>query len=132
MKSLIDFIREAYEEDLELNDSINYEQFTELLLFLDANDALNERRQVICDTFRKNYKTNLQKPDMMTSRVFKRFIDDIIKLYNEHADEENQIKLNVATRKHFEDEIAGKMIVKINSEQDLPVPNIEEPSEIWK
>lgn len=132
MKSLIDFIREAYEEDLELNDSINYEQFTELLLFLDANDALNERRQVICDTFRKNYKTNLQKPDMMTSRVFKRFIDDIVKLYNEHADEENQIKLNVATRKHFEDEIAGKMIVKINSEQDLPVPNIEEPSEIWK
>lgn len=132
MKSLIDFIREAYEEDLELNDSINYEQFTELLLFLDANDALNERRQVICDTFRKNYKTNLQKPDMMTSRVFKRFIEDIIKLYNEHADEENQIKLNVATRKHFEDEIAGKMIVKINSEQDLPVPNIEEPSEIWK
>lgn len=132
MKSLIDFIREAYEEDLELNDSINYEQFTELLLFLDANDALNERRQVICDTFRKNYKTNLQKPDMMTSRVFKRFIEDIIKLYNEHADESNQIKLNVATRKHFEDEIAGKMIVKINSEQDLPVPNIEEPSEIWK
>lgn len=132
MKSLIDFIREAYEEDLELNDSINYEQFTELLLFLDANDALNERRQVICDTFRKNYKTNLQKPDMMTSRVFKRFIEDVIKLYNEHADEENQIKLNVATRKHFEDEIAGKMIVKINSEQDLPVPNIEEPSEIWK
>lgn len=132
MKSLIDFIREAYEEDLELNDSINYEQFAELLLFLDSNDALNERRQVICDTFRKNYKTNLQKPDMMTSRVFKRFIDDIVKLYNEHADEENQIKLNVATRKHFEDEIAGKMIVKINSEQDLPVPNIEEPSEIWK
>lgn len=132
MKSLIDYIREAYEEDLELNDSINYEQFTELLLFLDANNALNERRQVICDTFRKNYKTNLQKPDMMTSRVFMRFIDDIIKLYNEHSDEENQIKLNVATRKHLEDDIAGKMIVKINSEQDLPIPNIEDSDEIWR
>lgn len=132
MKSLIDYIREAYEEDLELNDSINYEQFTELLLFLDANNALNERRQVICDTFRKNYKTNLQKPDMMTSRVFIRFIDDIIKLYNEHADEENQIKLNVATRKHLENDIAGKMIVKINSEQDLPIPNIEDSDEIWR
>lgn len=132
MKSLIDYIREAYEEDLELNDSINYEQFTELLLFLDANNALNERRQVICDTFRKNYKTNLQKPDMMTSRVFMRFIDDIIKLYNEHSDEENQIKLNIATRKHLEDDIAGKMIVKINSEQDLPIPNIEDSDEIWR
>ena len=61
MKSLIDYIKEAYEEDLELNDSINYTQFAELLLFWDANDALDERRQVICDVFRKEYKKNLQK-----------------------------------------------------------------------
>ena len=132
MKSLIDYIKEAYEEYLELNDSINYTQFAELLLFLDANDALNERRQVICDVFRKEYKTNLQKSFMMQSIVFKRFVDDIIKLYNEHVDEDNQITLNVATRKHLEDELASKMIVKINSEQDLPLPNIEDSDEIWR
>ena len=69
---------------------------------------------------------------MMQSIVFQRFVDDIVKLYNEHVDEDNQITLNVATRKHLEDELASKMIVKINSEQDLPLPNIEDSDEIWR
>lgn len=132
MKSLIDYIIESYEEDLDMKRATNYVWLSELLMFLDSNDEMNERKQVICDVFRKTFKTNLnlQKEDMIRSRVFQRFVDDLIKLYNEKT--ESNIKLNITTRKRLENELAGKMIVKINTEQDQPIPNIEEPDELWK
>lgn len=133
MKQLIDYIKESLEEDhLIIKDSINYEHFSELLLFLDTNNELNERCQSICDVFRKQYKTNLQKSFMMKSIVFQRFVDDIVNMYNKATNDENHINLNVATRKHLEDDLASKMIIKINTEQDLPVTNIENRDEIWK
>lgn len=130
MKSLRDYILESYEEDLDMNKSTNYVFLSELLMFLDASDEMNERKQVICDVFRKNYHQNLQKEDMISSRVFQRFVDDLVKLYNEKNDE--HFKLNVTTRKRLENELASKMIVKINTEQDQPLPNIEDPTELWK
>jgi hypothetical protein len=131
MKSLVDYINEKAEEELELIDAINYDQFAELLTFLDSDEDMCERRQIISDTFRKNYKENLQKPDIISSVVFQRFIDDLVKLYNSDVDEDNKIELNVSTRKHLEDDISAKMLVKINTQQDNPKPQIDDDSRIY-
>lgn len=122
MKSLITYIKEHYEEQLELRDAINYEQFSDILMFLDEYDEFNERRQSICDVFRRSYSENITKENVKSSIVFQRMVDDLIQKYNDRCEDQEDLVLNVSTRKHLEDELASKMLVKISLEQELPNP----------
>lgn len=124
MKSLKQFLLEKYEEELEIRDAINYEQFADLLMYLDQYDSFQERKQSICDVFRHSYSTNITKENIKSSKIFQRLIDDLVKYYNEMRDE--PIKLNVSTRKHLEDDIAAKMLIKISLEQEMPKNNFND------
>lgn len=126
MKSLITYIKEQYEEQLELRDAINYEQFSDILMFLDEYDEFNDRRQSICDVFRRSYSENITRETVKSSIVFQRMVDDLIQKYNDRCEDKEDFVLNVSTRKHLEDDLASKMLIKIYSEQELPDPQNDE------
>lgn len=130
MKSLTEYIKEQYEEQLELKDAINYEQFSDLLMFLDEYDEFNERKQSICNVFRRSYSENITKENVKSSVVFKRMVDDLISKYNRRCENQEDIVLNVSTRKHLEDELAAKMLIKIRLEQEQPKPAEENEDEL--
>ena len=115
MKSLYNYIKEA--EEINISKSIDYNQFSELFLFINNSQSLMDRLQSICDTYRKKYNDSLSSSSLKTSIIFNRFIDDVIEEYNK-INYTNKISPNIGTKQHLIDEIAAKMITKINIELD--------------
>lgn len=115
MKSLYNYIKEA--EEINISKSIDYNQFSELFLFINNSKSLMDRMQSICDTYRKKYNDSLSSSSLKTSIIFNRFIDDAIEEYNK-INYTNKISPNIGTKQHLIDEIAAKMITKINIELD--------------
>lgn len=115
MKSLYNYIKEA--EEINISKSIDYNQFSELFLFINKSQSLMDRLQSICDTYRKKYNDSLSSSSLKTSIIFNRFIDDAIEEYNK-INYTNKINPNIGTKQHLIDEIAAKMITKINIELD--------------
>lgn len=115
MKSLYNYIKEA--EEINISKSIDYNQFSELFLFINKSQSLMDRLQSICDTYRKKYNDSLSSSSLKTSIIFNRFIDDVIEEYNK-INYTNKISPNIGTKQHLIDEIAAKMITKINIELD--------------
>ena len=115
MKSLYNYIKEA--EEINISKSIDYNQFSELFLFINKSQSLMDRLQSICDTYRKKYNDSLSGSSLKTSIIFNRFIDDVIEEYNK-INYTNKISPNIGTKQHLIDEIAAKMITKINIELD--------------
>ena len=115
MKSLYNYIKEA--EEINISKSIDYNQFSELFLFINNSKSLMDRLQSICDTYRKKYNDSLSGSSLKTSIIFNRFIDDAIEEYNK-INYTNKISPNIGTKQHLIDEIAAKMITKINIELD--------------
>ena len=115
MKSLYNYIKEA--EEINISKSIDYNQFSELFLFINKRQSLMDRLQSICDTYRKKYNDSLSSSSLKTSIIFNRFIDDAIEEYNK-INYTNKISPNIGTKQHLIDEIAAKMITKINIELD--------------
>ena len=115
MKSLYNYIKEA--EEINISKSIDYNQFSELFLFINNSQSLMDRLQSICDTYRKKYNDSLSGSSLKTSIIFNRFIDDAIEEYNK-INYTNKISPNIGTKQHLIDEIAAKMITKINIELD--------------
>lgn len=115
MKSLYNYIKEA--EEINISKSIDYNQFSELFLFINNSKSLMDRLQSICDTYRKKYNDSLSGSSLKTSIIFNRFIDDAIEEYNK-INYTNKINPNIGTKQHLIDEIAAKMITKINIELD--------------
>ena len=115
MKSLYNYIKEA--EEINISKSIDYNQFSELFLFINKSQSLMDRLQSICDTYRKKYNDSLSSSSLKTSIIFNRFIDDAIEEYNK-INYTNKISPNIGTKQHLIDEIAAKMITKINIELD--------------
>ena len=115
MKSLYNFIKEA--EEINISKSIDYNQFSELFLFINNSRSLMNRLQSICDIYRKKYNDSLSSSSLKTSIIFNRFIDDAIEEYNK-INYTNKISPNIGTKQHLIDEIAAKMITKINIELD--------------
>ena len=115
MKSLYNYIKEA--EEINISKSIDYNQFSELFLFINKSQSLMDRLQSICDTYRKKYNDSLSSSSLKTSIIFNKFIDDVIEEYNK-INYTNKISPNIGTKQHLIDEIAAKMITKINIELD--------------
>lgn len=115
MKSLYNYIKEA--EEINISKSIDYNQFSELFLFINNSQSLMDRLQSICDTYRKKYNDSLSGSSLKTSIIFNKFIDDAIEEYNK-INYTNKISPNIGTKQHLIDEIAAKMITKINIELD--------------
>ena len=115
MKSLYNYIKEA--EEINISKSIDYNQFSELFLFINNSKSLMDRLQSICDTYRKKYNDSLSSSSLKTSIIFNKFIDDVIEEYNK-INYTNKISPNIGTKQHLIDEIAAKMITKINIELD--------------
>lgn len=115
MKSLYNYIKEA--EEINISKSIDYNQFSELFLFINNSKSLMDRMQSICDTYRKKYNDSLSSSSLKTSIIFNKFIDDVIEEYNK-INYTNKISPNIGTKQHLIDEIAAKMITKINIELD--------------
>ena len=115
MKSLYNFIKEA--EEINISKSIDYNQFSELFLFINNSRSLMNRLQSICDTYRKKYNDSLSSSSLKTSIIFNKFIDDVIEEYNK-INYTNKISPNIGTKQHLIDEISAKMITKINTELD--------------
>lgn len=115
MKSLYNYIKEA--EEINISKSIDYNQFSELFLFINNSQSLMDRLQSICDTYRKKYNDSLSGSSLKTSIIFNKFIDDAIEEYNK-INYTNKINPNIGTKQHLIDEIAAKMITKINIELD--------------
>ena len=115
MKSLYNYIKEA--EEINISKSIDYNQFSELFLFINKSQSLMDRLQSICDTYRKKYNDSLSSSSLKTSIIFNRFIDDAIEEYNK-INYTNKISPNIGTKQHLIDEISAKMITKINIELD--------------
>lgn len=115
MKSLYNYIKEA--EEINISKSIDYNQFSELFLFINNSKSLTDRMQSICDTYRKKYNDSLSSSSLKTSIIFNKFIDDAIEEYNK-INYTNKISPNIGTKQHLIDEIAAKMITKINIELD--------------
>ena len=115
MKSLYNYIKEA--EEINISKSIDYNQFSELFLFINNSQSLMNRLQSICDTYRKKYNDSLSSSSLKTSIIFNKFIDDAIEEYNK-INYTNKISPNIGTKQHLIDEIAAKMITKINIELD--------------
>ena len=115
MKSLYNYIKEA--EEINISKSIDYNQFSELFLFINNSKSLMDRLQSICDTYRKKYNDSLSSSSLKTSIIFNKFIDDAIEEYNK-INYTNKISPNIGTKQHLIDEIAAKMITKINIELD--------------
>ena len=115
MKSLYNYIKEA--EEINISKSIDYNQFSELFLFINNSKSLMDRMQSICDTYRKKYNDSLSGSSLKTSIIFNKFIDDAIEEYNK-INYTNKISPNIGTKQHLIDEIAAKMITKINIELD--------------
>ena len=115
MKSLYNYIKEA--EEINISKSIDYNQFSELFLFINNSQSLMDRLQSICDTYRKKYNDSLSSSSLKTSIIFNKFIDDAIEEYNK-INYTNKISPNIGTKQHLIDEIAAKMITKINIELD--------------
>ena len=115
MKSLYNYIKEA--EEINISKSIDYNQFSELFLFINKSQSLMDRLQSICDTYRKKYNDSLSSSSLKTSIIFNIFIDDAIEEYNK-INYTNKISPNIGTKQHLIDEIAAKMITKINIELD--------------
>ena len=115
MKSLYNYIKEA--EEINISKSIDYNQFSELFLFINNSQSLMNRLQSICDTYRKKYNDSLSSSSLKTSIIFNRFIDDAIEEYNK-INYTNKISPNIGTKQHLIDEISAKMITKINIELD--------------
>lgn len=113
MKHLIDYILE-HDEELNLQQSIEYDKFAELLLYIKNSDLFMDRLQAICDVFRHNYNDNLSCNKLINSKIFDKFIDDSIIEYNKNVD--NKIELNIGTKIHLCDEIAAWMLPKIKLE----------------
>jgi hypothetical protein len=114
MKRIVDYIIE-HSEDLNLADSIQYDVFAELLLYIKNNTIFADRLQAICDTFRHSYDDNLSTQKLKSSKIFNKFIDDSLEEYNK---EYKQLDLNIGTRNHLCDEIAAWMLPKIKLELD--------------
>ena len=53
MKSLYNYIKEA--EEINISKSIDYNQFSELFLFINKSQSLMDRLQSICDTYKNFY-----------------------------------------------------------------------------
>lgn len=115
MKSLYNYIKEA--EEINISKSIDYNQFSELFLFINNSKSLMDRMQSICDTYRKKYNDSLSSSSLKTSIIFNKFIDDAIEEYNK-INYTNKISPNIGTKQHLIDEISAKMITKINIELD--------------
>ena len=115
MKSLYNYIKEA--KEINISKSIDYNQFSELFLFINNSKSLMDRMQSICDTYRKKYNDSLSSSSLKTSIIFNKFIDDVIEEYNK-INYTNKISPNIGTKQHLIDEIAAKMITKINIELD--------------
>lgn len=115
MKSLYNYIKEA--EEINISKSIDYNQFSELFLFINNSQSLIDRLQSICDTYRKKYNDSLSGSSLKTSIIFNKFIDDVIEEYNK-INYTNKISPNIGTKQHLIDEISAKMITKINIELD--------------
>ena len=115
MKSLYNYIKEA--EEINISKSIDYNQFSELFLFINNSRSLMNRLQSICDTYRKKYNDSLSSSSLKTSIIFNKFIDDAIEEDNK-INYTNKISPNIGTKQHLIDEIAAKMITKINIELD--------------
>ena len=115
MKSLYNYIKEA--EEINISKSIDYNQFSELFLFINNSQSLMDRLQSICDTYRKKYNDSLSSSSLKTSIIFNKFIDDAIEEYNK-INYTNKISPNIGTKQHLIDEISAKMITKINTELD--------------
>ena len=115
MKSLYNYIKEA--EEINISKSIDYNQFSELFLFINNSRSLMNRLQSICDTYRKKYNDSLSSSSLKTSIIFNKFIDDVIEEYNK-INYTNKISPNIGTKQHLIDEISAKMITKINTELD--------------
>ena len=115
MKSLYNYIKEA--EEINISKSIDYNQFSELFLFINKSQSLMDRLQSICDTYRKKYNDSLSSSSLKTSIIFNKFIDDAIEEYNK-INYTNKISPNIGTKQHLIDEISAKMITKINIELD--------------
>ena len=125
MKSLYNYIKEA--EEINISKSIDYNQFSELFLFINKSQSLMDRLQTICDTYRKKYNDSLSSSSLKTSIIFNRFIDDAIEEYNK-INYTNKISPNIGTKQHLIDEIAAKMITKINIELDKVIKPEDEPN----
>lgn len=117
MKSLTQYILEHLSDKEELNtsDSVNYEQFTELLLYIKTNDIFHDRIKAIVKTYRDKFNDSLSASSLKTSKIFNKFIDDAIEEYNKQYDVEN-ISLNIGTKEHLKNEVAAWMIVYIRTE----------------
>lgn len=123
MKSLYNYIKEA--EEINISKSIDYNQFSELFLFINKSQSLMDRLQTICDTYRKKYNDSLSSSSLKTSIIFNKFIDDAIEEYNK-INYTNKISPNIGTKQHLIDEIAAKMITKINIELDKVIKSEDE------
>jgi hypothetical protein len=113
MKSLVNYILE-HNNELNLSDSVNYEHYTELLLYIKNSSIFSDRLQAICDKFRHDYNDNLNCEKLSNSKIFKKFIEDSITEYNKDYD--NKIEINLGTKLHLMNEISSWMLPKIKLE----------------
>ena len=122
MISLTDYLAESLNGTLNLSASIAYPIFADLYLYLDNNTEFLRRLQSICDTYRKKYNENFSEQILINSKIFSKFIDDLIESYSKNV---REINVNFATKKHFMEEVASKMVIKVRTENDLPEINEE-------
>lgn len=113
MKTLLDYIIE-HNDNYNLSDSIDYEKYTELLLYINNSTIFIDRLQAICDTFRHDYFSNLTSEKLINSKIFKKFIDDSIAEYNK--DYNTQLDINLGTKIRLTTEVASLMLPKIKLE----------------
>lgn len=117
MKNLSNYVSETLKGTLNLRPSISYPIFADIYLYLDNNTMFLDRAQAICDTYRKKYNENLSADILVNSKIFEKFIDDLIKDYKENV---RTVEINFGTKKHLMEEIASKLLTKVKTENDLP------------
>lgn len=121
---LLNYIYEAFDGNLYLKGSINYSVFQDIFLYLDNNTDFLERLQAICDKYRKDFSENHATDILMNSKIFDRFIKDLIESYKKNV---RPVEVSVGTERHLMYVIASQMTDKVRSEVDLPkIPEDEE------
>lgn len=115
MKSLVNYIK----EELYSTDNIEYPIYQDIYLYLNQSHSMLDRLQAISDKFRKQYNNNLSVDVLKNSKIFIKFIDDLISEYSNNV---KTVKMNVGTKTHLMNIIASKLIQKIRMEQDIPEP----------
>ena len=121
MKSLTEYIKES----ITLKATVNYGVVNDIYMFFLNNSKLEDRMQAICDTYRKTYYENINADIVESSKIFNKFVEDIIDLYKKEI---RPIEVTVGSLTYLKNLLVNHMIDKIKTEIDYPKMNLEDES----